>query len=866
MKNFSLENVTNSLSKTTQQHARIVRPLLIGFAIFSGLVVMIAGSWGLYHWKFQALQRFYFRQYLIASTSSFLIPEKPAYFNTLFEVSGPIISEEPTIQNKGRLLSPDDVKQILVFPDGRFEVVNSLSFTGEVLRMNIQDTMRGRRDFLASNIFQGSSLFELFKFPFYLGLLNTLGFGILAFFIQEKKSKDGAKEWIDGVKPVTVPGFINIIKGDGIAVEVYDDWREANFVVRGFNEVKKAIEHLVTTECFSKKQLQNFMSNNLKDIRWRLRIEAFFECLHMTLFGDTGTGKSQFMLQLLALLNKMNVAAVLYDPDGLFAKLFFNEQRGDIIINPYDRRCPLWTLKNEIGLGDAKSVASSIIVREGKDNGWFYDKAIDLTTMILKEKLDNETLIEIFSNIDRLREFAKGTEFETVLSQSAPEQAAGVVSTMTNVATFLKFFDPKAKAWDTKSWGEKRKGWVFITPRQFQQEQLHKLNTAIIDMLITRILSMPEEEAKDKPVWLFLDELASLKKLPMLMKALTESRKYNCRCVLGFQGTKQLKSFYGDDILTTVTQSETVVGFKTREPGDLEYKAKWFGTMKVQNTKITETKGKNNERSETVAHSLNEEPVVPGYLFNTLEPREAFLRYKQLVTRIKIPVTNLPPVTDAFIPREDLEEELNIQQKEHKSQNTLEQGTRQPRPTTVTSSQPSKPKQEAPDSTESGENQQQGNRLNNVGSSIVPFHKTPGNVVGPAQKPLNDSYPERREEQVMNVSPHSGIDTTTKRTRESVVQKMQQVMTDNFGVQWHEDPRKQMKDTQPEKSLEEERAEFLNGTKQSIITVVENLATPGDDSNPSGDIPSSDIAIIQPKKGKSKFKPKGQSVKAKRQS
>ncbi len=52
--------------------------------------------------------------------------------------------------------------------------------------------------------------------------------------------------------------------------------------------------------------------------------------------GDTGTGKSTLIKQLLQQIADRGEIAIVYDPAGEFTESFYKESRGDWILNPLD--------------------------------------------------------------------------------------------------------------------------------------------------------------------------------------------------------------------------------------------------------------------------------------------------------------------------------------------------------------------------------------------------------------------------------------------------------------------------------------------------------------------------------------------------
>jgi hypothetical protein len=95
-----------------------------------------------------------------------------------------------------------------------------------------------------------------------------------------------------------------------------------------------------------------------------LRIPRTDETEHIMLLGDPGTGKSQtihhFLLQIAA--RQPPEAVVIYDPSCEFIKRHYNPQRGDVILNPLDKRSPYWSLAAEVQMvTDKNLIAESFL-------------------------------------------------------------------------------------------------------------------------------------------------------------------------------------------------------------------------------------------------------------------------------------------------------------------------------------------------------------------------------------------------------------------------------------------------------------------------------------------------------------------------
>jgi hypothetical protein len=71
------------------------------------------------------------------------------------------------------------------------------------------------------------------------------------------------------------------------------------------------------------------------------------EASHFLMIGDTGTGKSALIRQLLRQLEDRGDTAIVYDPALEYVPQFYTPERGDLILNPLDARSPYWTPSDE---------------------------------------------------------------------------------------------------------------------------------------------------------------------------------------------------------------------------------------------------------------------------------------------------------------------------------------------------------------------------------------------------------------------------------------------------------------------------------------------------------------------------------------
>jgi GTPase SAR1 family protein len=79
-----------------------------------------------------------------------------------------------------------------------------------------------------------------------------------------------------------------------------------------------------------------------------LRIPARAESQHIQVIGDTGAGKTTIVLQVLRQIRARGDSAIICDPALEFTRRFYEPSRGDVILNPLDKRWPYWGPSEEL--------------------------------------------------------------------------------------------------------------------------------------------------------------------------------------------------------------------------------------------------------------------------------------------------------------------------------------------------------------------------------------------------------------------------------------------------------------------------------------------------------------------------------------
>jgi Type IV secretion-system coupling protein DNA-binding domain len=91
-----------------------------------------------------------------------------------------------------------------------------------------------------------------------------------------------------------------------------------------------------------------------------IRIRKRDEVMNLGFVGDSGSGKTSLMKQILYQARERGDVAIINDPKREFLTEFYDERRGDILLDPSDERCPYWEFKGELPEWNKEAVAYTI--------------------------------------------------------------------------------------------------------------------------------------------------------------------------------------------------------------------------------------------------------------------------------------------------------------------------------------------------------------------------------------------------------------------------------------------------------------------------------------------------------------------------
>jgi hypothetical protein len=466
---------------------------------------------------------------------------------------------------------------------------------------------------LRDNIYNDRSVWDLWKWPRAVGYLVFVGLMVLGVYL-DRKDITGKREGKNLKGPVLVaPEQFNLAKqGTGIGIKTAPN----------------------TT---------------------MLRIRAKDEWLHFSIMGDTGSGKSVLITQILDQVRERGEPAIVYDPAMEFIQRYYRDGE-DLILNPLDARSPFWSPSDELtNPHDALAIAESLFPEKEREHRFFTESPRKIFAELLKFRPTPEELIHWMSDPEEIDKRLAGTPLAPLINPDAAPQRSGVLSELNMVAGALQLLprreDTKA-TWSAAGWARERQGWLFISSTPETNPILLPLMSMWLDMLILRLSSADPHWAKAHPVWLAIDEVASLQKLPKLETALTQSRKSNVRIVLGFQGRSQLDHLYGLKAEVMLSQPATKIFLKTTEPRASKWISQCIGDITIERLREGVTAAVHDWR-DSVNYSMDRriEPLVMDSQIAGLEPLAGYLKSDNDVVNIHFSPDPKPPCAEPFIPR-----------------------------------------------------------------------------------------------------------------------------------------------------------------------------------------------------------------------
>jgi type IV secretory pathway TraG/TraD family ATPase VirD4 len=281
-----------------------------------------------------------------------------------------------------------------------------------------------------------------------------------------------------------------------------------------------------------------------------MAIDKDDEQQHLLFAGAPGTGKTVTFKRVLKTVRARKQRAAVYDPTGDYIASFYRPGI-DILLDPLDARTATWNPWLDASVHEYAAIAASLIPDAGGNSDPFF---------VTAARGCLEALLQECSSMDEVFYYAvsgSASELQIIVQDAGLGGTVGPEKTFQSVhSTLGTYIRPLVSlpavdksdvtAFSFKSWlQDDSDSWVFISCPPDSRAAMKPVLSLYLDTLVRKAMSLTAD--KNRRIWLSLDELPSLQKLPALMPALAEGRKYGLTGVIGVQSFSQVEMSYGKE-------------------------------------------------------------------------------------------------------------------------------------------------------------------------------------------------------------------------------------------------------------------------------------------------------------------------------
>lgn len=340
------------------------------------------------------------------------------------------------------------------------------------------------------------------------------------------------------------------------------------------------------------------------------------ETRHFAFLGTTGSGKTTALRQMLDRIEARGEPALVYDTSGEFIAHYYNPERGDVILNPFDARCAFWSPFDEISHpADADRIARQLVSETGSqdDDVWLETSRILVANMLrslwAEKNCNLEALLEALQvkSKEQLKHWLGHTSSARTFADDA-DRATGSVLFMlakaANLIQFLRVEDGGAERFAFRDFiagldnREGAKPWIFVPRKEDYFEAAKPLMACWLECAASAVLGL--SPSPDRRIWFVLDELADLPRVENLARLLPEGRKFGAAIVLTFQALGQMRNRYGANIAEAMLACcNTKLFLQTVDRETRQWASQTIGDCEIEMRVATDTLSIGNEVPRT---------------------------------------------------------------------------------------------------------------------------------------------------------------------------------------------------------------------------------------------------------------------------
>lgn len=386
------------------------------------------------------------------------------------------------------------------------------------------------------------------------------------------------------------------------------------------------------------------------------------ETMHVAAIGATGSGKSTALRALMAEAIRRGDRQVVADPDGAAMSAFF--EPGDVILNPFDRRCARWDLLGEIERpGDHAFLAQSVLPHLGIGE---HDQWITYAQQLLAAALENFGRLGLGTTSDLITMLASGSVAELKLlcqdtaaaryfEPGGEKMLSSILGTLAPAVGNLRFIAAlEGEPFSIRQWVRSGAGSLWLPYTANQVAALRGLISCWVNIAILETLSLTPDQ--DRRIWFHIDELDALGRIEGLKDAQARLRKFGGCVAIGFQSSAQVKAVYGEGAHTIIENCGNLLLLRSglsEGGGTAELASDLIGSREVERDDVSRshTRGRYTSRSISMQSKRTVEEVTLASEIMQLPNREGYVKRATAAEwrRVRFAYLNYPPRILPFI-------------------------------------------------------------------------------------------------------------------------------------------------------------------------------------------------------------------------
>ncbi|WP_163097238.1 type IV secretion system DNA-binding domain-containing protein [Acidithiobacillus ferrianus] len=370
----------------------------------------------------------------------------------------------------------------------------------------------------------------------------------------------------------------------------------------------------------------------------KIQTTEALETSHLLIVGGSGAGKTTILWPMIHQIVDRGDKAVIFSFKGDF------EQKLDTqfaLLAPWDTRSALWSLGNDIRTRlDAEALANTLIPSpEKEDNPMWTNGSRSLLVGIIaevqKERGENwgfadlaKKCAEALAHFPILKEIISRENPMATSLISGGAESRTTASFLANVAAHLTQVinlgvaadnlkdSAGGRHWSVNKWinGNGKTPPVAILGFRPSAKALSEAWCAsLVEQIVLKLEDLPDASPEDRRVWLILDEVPRMGKIPSITEALEVLRSKGVRMILGCQGIGQIEERYSKTTARSWSmQTATKIIGRIGEPEDQKWAANLVGERDLERFNTQYTTGSQSSSQGGSYQRVREHVVMPS--------------------------------------------------------------------------------------------------------------------------------------------------------------------------------------------------------------------------------------------------------------